>query len=254
MDLRGKVAIITGSTSGIGQAIAELFAEQGIKVIISGRDAERGLAVVQSIRLKGGEALFIQVDLSDEQAPKKLVLKTTEAWGRLDILVNNAALILNKPLEEVAAVDWDQLFAVNLRSTFFIVQAALPWLTESKGCVLNIGSVNSWENCRHNFVYDCLKAALNHLTRGLSLELRDRGIRVNALLPGGTETPNLHKWMEQYIGDETQAQERLKKEVQKGFVADPRKIAEGALMLVNGQSDWINGSIIAIDGGLHIGQ
>jgi NAD(P)-dependent dehydrogenase (short-subunit alcohol dehydrogenase family) len=109
-------------------------------------------------------------------------------------------------------------------------------------------------NARNNFIYDCLKAALNHLTRGLSMDLRGSGVRVNALLPGGTETPNLLKWLDQVTGDNEQSLQRIEDVKKLGLVATPEQIAQGVLLLCLPEASWINGSLIPIDNGFHIGK
>ncbi|MBO9608823.1 MAG: SDR family oxidoreductase [Paenibacillaceae bacterium] len=252
MTLVGKTAIVTGSTSGIGEAIAEKLAGRGVKVAVTGRDETRGRQVAERLQAQGGEAIFVRADLSDPAAPERIVAAAAAAWGRIDIVVNNAALISNKPLEQVVHGDWDSLFTVNLKSAFFVVQAALPYLTASRGCVINVGSTNSLRNSRDNLVYDTMKAALNHMTRGLAMELKDRGIRVNALLPGGTVTPALTRWLETYTGSAEEGRRMLDKELGEGIVALPEQIADGVLMLADERSSWINGAAIPIDGGAHL--
>jgi NAD(P)-dependent dehydrogenase (short-subunit alcohol dehydrogenase family) len=253
MSVKGKSVIVTGSTSGIGQSIAEKLAANGAKVTVSGRDEHRGASIAAAIRASGGEAAFVRADLSYPEAPDMLVAGALEAWGRIDIVVNNAALVLNKPLEQLNHGDWDSLFAVNLKGAFFVVQAALPQLVENKGSVINVGSTNSLVNSRDNLVYDTMKAALNHMTRGLAMELRSRGVRVNALLPGGTVTPALMRWLETYTGSEEEGRIMLDKELNAGMVALPEQIADGVLMLADDRSAWINGAAIPIDGGVHLG-
>ena len=248
IDLQGKVALITGSTSGIGAAAASTLAQHGVKVTITGRNKEQGNKLMEDIRSSGGDALFIPSDLTDPNVPARLVQETVQYWNRLDIVVNNAAMTCNKPLEAVTNADWDELFQLNVKAAFFIVQAALPWLELQRGVVLNISSINSWVNASNNFIYDSLKAALNHLTRGLALDLIHRGVRVNALMPGGTHTPMLHQWIEQkFSGDEVdRTMEHLKND---RFVAAPQQIADIIVLMCSERSSWINGAEIPADGG-----
>jgi NAD(P)-dependent dehydrogenase (short-subunit alcohol dehydrogenase family) len=247
-DLQGKVALITGSTSGIGAAAASALAQHGVKVTITGRNKEQGEKLVEEIRAADGQAIYIQSDLTHRDAPTQLVQETVKYWDRLDIVVNNAAMTCNKALEAVTNADWDELFQLNVKAAFFIVQAALPWLEQRRGVVLNVSSINAWVNADNNFVYDCSKAALNHLTRGLALDLIHRGVRVNALMPGGTHTPMLHQWIEQKFSTE-QAQETIEQLRKDPFVAAPKQIAELVVLLCSERSSWINGAEIPADGG-----
>lgn len=247
-DLQGKVAIITGSTSGIGKAAALTLAGYGVKVVISGRDLTRGEEVVAEIVRNGGSALFVIADLADEDAPERLVSAGVEAWERIDIVINNAALTCNKSLENVNHEDWNRLFAVNVKAAFFIVKAALPWLKLNNGNVINVSSINRLINIPDNLIYDVMKAALNHMTRGLSLDLRKMGIRVNAIMPGGTATPMLTEWLERVLPTSD-----ISKIEEQENVASPQKIADVIVFLCSEKSGWINGAEIPLDGGYFLG-
>jgi NAD(P)-dependent dehydrogenase (short-subunit alcohol dehydrogenase family) len=249
-----KVVIVTGSTSGIGEAAARKFASQGARVLVTGRSAERGQRIVSEIRDAGGEALFAEGDLGKESTPGQLVDQAVEAWGRVDVIVNNAALVCNKPLEQIRHEDWDRLLQVNVKAGFFLVQAALPWLRASRGCVVNVSSINGQLNDRNNLVYDVMKAALNHMTRGLSLELRNDGIRVNALLPAGVATPLLDLWLEQALGDKQKAKETAIELYEAPNVGKPGQIADAIVFLASEQASWINGALVPIEGGFSIGH
>lgn len=249
-----KVVIVTGSTSGIGEAAARKFAIEGARVLVTGRSADRGQKIVAEILDAGGEALFAEGDLSAESTPVRLVDKAVEAWGRVDVIVNNAALVCNKPLEQIRHEDWDRLLQVNVKAGFFLVQAALPWLRAAKGCVINVSSINGLLNDRNNLVYDVMKSALNHMTRGLSLELRNDGIRVNALLPAGVATPLLDHWLEQALGDKQKAHEIAASLYEAPNVGKPGQIADAIVYLASDKASWINGALVPIEGGYSIGH
>lgn len=248
-DLRGKVAVITGSTSGIGRAAAIALASHGVKVTVSGRDRERGEQVVAEIAVTGGEAIFVQVDLLEARAPETLIEDTVRQWGRLDIVINNAALICHKKLDQVTHEDWDRLFAVNVKSGFFVVSQALPWLKKNGGSVINVSSINRLINVPNNIVYDTMKAALNHMGRGLSLELRANGIRVNTIMPGGTDTPLLDDFFRQ-INAKNGTSEQIERPPN---IASSRQIADVLIFLASDSSSWINGTEIPVDGGYFLG-
>ncbi|MFC0328977.1 SDR family NAD(P)-dependent oxidoreductase [Paenibacillus sepulcri] len=252
MSVQGKAAIITGSTSGIGQAAAEALARHGAKVLVSGRDQARGEEIARSITESGGEAHFVKADLADRDAPARLVHEAAGRWGTIDIVVNNAALVCNKPVEEIVHEDWDRLLNVNLKAPFFLIQAALPWLRESRGSVINISSINGIRNDNNNLVYDTIKAGLNHMTQGLALDLRTAGIRFNALMPGGVATPLLNQWFRQFTVNPEDA-DRLAEAAKHGpHVGTPRQIADAVLYLAGSRSSWVNGAVIPIDGGYHL--
>ncbi|SFS55441.1 SDR family NAD(P)-dependent oxidoreductase [Paenibacillus sp. BC26] len=252
--LHNKTAIITGSTSGIGEATAYKLAELGAKVLVTGRDPERGSKVAAEIIGQGGEALFVQADLSDPSVPGKLVQAAISQWGRLDIVVNNAALVCSKPLAEVTHQDWDRLFAVNVKAGFFLIQAALPYLRETQGAVVNVSSINGEINAHDNLVYDTMKAALNHMTRGLAFELRKEGVRFNALLPAGVATPLLEQWLQQKLGDPEAAKQAADRSYDDPRVGKPEQIASAVAFLVSQESSWVNGALIPIEGGFTLGN
>ncbi|MDG0791819.1 SDR family oxidoreductase [Cohnella ginsengisoli] len=253
LDWQGKTAIVTGSTSGIGKAVAEKLAAHGMRTVVHGRNREAGETTAAGIRAAGGEALFVQADLLDPEAPGKLVDTAVSAWGRVDCIVNNAALVCNKPIADIRHEDWDRLFFVNLKTPFFLVQRALPWLAQNKGTVVNVGSINGTLNKPDNVIYDAIKASLNHMTRGLALDLRDRGIRVNTLMPGGVATPLIDQWFHQMYDDPAVAQRLADEEKAKPFMGAPEQIADAVLYLCGGGASWINGAVIPIDGGYNIG-
>jgi 3-oxoacyl-[acyl-carrier protein] reductase len=196
MSFKDKVAIVSGSTSGVGKAVAEKLANEGVKIIVTGLDKQNGKDITDTIITNGGEAAYINVNLMDLGSPNILVEKAIEKWNQLDFVVNCAALICNKEIEAVTHDDWDRLFAINLKAPFFLIQAALPWLKQSKGSVINISSINALINSPNNVVYDTLKAALSHMTRGLALDLKEFGIRFNSIMPAGIATPLLENWFE----------------------------------------------------------
>lgn len=251
--LSGKTAVITGSTSGIGKAVAETLAQQGVRVAVHGRDAGRGEQMAADIRKHGGEAMFLQADLLDPQAPAQMVSRIVRDWGRIDFVINNAALVCNKTLEEIRDEDWNDLLAVNLKAPFFLIQAALPWLKENRGAVVNVSSVNGIRNKPNNLIYDTIKAALNHMTQGLALDLREAGVRCNALMPGGVATPLINSWFRQFTENPEEAERLAEQEKSRPFMGTPQQIADAVLYLCSGQSSWINGAVIPIDGGFHIG-
>lgn len=252
-DLTGQAAIVTGSTSGIGQAVAEALARRGARVTVTGLDRASGERIVEAIGQAAGQAMFIEADLTDPRAPERLAAETADRWGRIDIVVNNAAMVCSRPVERIAHEDWDALLQVNLKAPFFLVQAALPWLKRSRGTVVAVSSINGIRNDRNNLVYDTIKAALNHMTQGLALDLREAGIRCNAVMPGGVATPLLNQWYGQLLADPVEAEKRAEAAKRAPNVADPRQIADAVLYLCSAGASWLNGAVIPVDGGFHLG-
>jgi NAD(P)-dependent dehydrogenase (short-subunit alcohol dehydrogenase family) len=248
-DFKGKVAIITGSTSGIGEAAALALGTYGAHVTVTGNEERNGLQTVREIIAAGGDAIFVHADLSDPSAPGEIVRQTTERWGRIDYLVNNAAVTCNKPLEEVRHEDWDRLVEINMKAPFFMIQAAVPWLQQTKGRILNVSSINKVKNGRNNVIYDATKAALNHMTRGLALDLLPTGIRVNTIMPGGTATPLLKAAFDKKYSDPEEASRMFEQTIQNDIVADPRQIADVIVLMLSEQAAWLHGIELQADGG-----
>jgi NAD(P)-dependent dehydrogenase (short-subunit alcohol dehydrogenase family) len=252
-DLTGNVAIVTGSSSGIGRATATALAAAGCRVVVHGREPDDVEGVAAELIDQGFDAIYVGADLtSPASAAKRLADAARSRWGRIDILVNNAAAIMHRPIADLGEHDWASLYAVNVYAPFFLVQECVPDLTVTRGCVIMISSTNALQVNRDNLVYDSSKAALNHLAQALALELREAGIRINTLMPGGTETPSLRRWARDVAGDG--AERLIAESASAGKLATPSQIAEGVLMLASGQADWINGAVIAIDGGYRLGD
>jgi NAD(P)-dependent dehydrogenase (short-subunit alcohol dehydrogenase family) len=195
MTLQDKVCLITGSTSGIGHGIATYFAQLGAKVLVHGRDAERGAENVERLRKvalavsSGGEADFAQGDLSDEAACRALVRRTVERFGQIDVLVNNAADTSRGTIESQSIESWDHIFATNVRAPFVLMQEAVVHMRPRRsGSIINIGSVNAYIGEPKLCAYSASKGALMTLTRNTASYLNQYRIRVNQLNVGWTLT------------------------------------------------------------------
>lgn len=190
--LSGKVALITGAGGGIGRALAVQLAEQGANLALCGRDEAKLRESAHLAEARGAEALVLPGDLSDPACPFASVQRAVERFGRLDILVNNAGEALSKPFGEVTLAEYDRLMAVNARAPFLMCQAALPHLRETKGSILNIGSVVSHKGYPLQSVYSASKHALLGFSKALANEVYKDGIRVHVLSPGGVRTGMVH--------------------------------------------------------------
>ena len=242
-----RVAIITGATTGLGAASAELFARSGFRVLATALSDHDGF--IAKLQAQNLEISFFPADLRDAQnSAKAIVERSIQLYGQIDVVVNCAARISHKPVVEVEEADWDEIFAVNLKAPFFIAQMAFPHLAKTKGCIINISSTNAWRVDLKNQLYDSLKAALNHLTKGLALEFREAGVRVNAIMPGAMRTPLIDEWLKLYLGRAAQGAD-----LQGANVATPQMVASVILGLASEEMRWINGAEIPVDGGFHLG-
>ena len=244
----GKVAFVTGATSGIGQACAIAFANAGAKVVGVGRKTEALNDVEQQIRETGAEVLTIQADLSEVQEAERAVKRALEVFGGIDILVNAAGHLSNGTIENTSLEAWDDMMDVNVRAVFQLMQKALPSLIERRGNIVNVSSVTGLRAFPGVLAYCVSKAALDQLTRCASLELAAKGVRVNAVNPGVVVT-QIHK--RGGMNDDAYAAflEHSKTTHPLGRTGRPEEIADLILFLASERASWITGATYSIDGG-----
>lgn len=243
--LEGKVAIVTGSTSGIGEAIVKMFAVEGAKVIISGRSIEKGKKIEKYINENNGTGKFIQCDTSNEDDIKKIIELTIKEFGKIDILVNNAGLFFTGNLEELESEKWDEMFDINVRGYFLMSKYAMPYLIKSSsGVVLNNASVAGLHSYAsgQSYAYSSSKAAVIQLSRILALNYGKYGVRVNSICPGIIQTPI-------FGGRDISASNEKIPLHRVGVVED---VANIACFLVSSEASYITGAVIPVDGGLSL--
>ncbi len=243
MKLKDRVAIVTGSTSGMGRAIAKKFAQEGAKVVVTGRNEERAKAVVDDIRAEGGEAVYVIVDTSNTDDCKVLLDKTLEEYGTVDILVNNAGMLSMAPLAEVSREEWEKVFNVNVNAALYLTQLVAPIMKEKgKGVIVNTASVASFA-AHHGFAaYVSSKHAMAGLSKSMAWELGPE-IRVNAIAPG-----LIHTAMVDSIGG-VEALQFMIDACPMKRAGQPEDIANVALFLASDDSSFIDGQVIKVDGG-----
>jgi NAD(P)-dependent dehydrogenase (short-subunit alcohol dehydrogenase family) len=248
--LAGKVAVITGAASGIGKASAHTFAREGARVMVVDIDSERGNKAVAEIRQQGGDAVFECANVSSEAEVKISIDRAAERWNRLDILFNNAGIVLVKALEETSETEWDRLMSINLKAVFFAVKHAVPHMRRNGGgVILNTGSIGSMTGQLGTPAYIASKGAVALITKSLALDYGRDNIRVNCLCPGITDTPMLREHMGHGTVGEANIRTRLAR-VPLGAILAPEDIARAALYLVSDDSLGVTGITHIVDGGL----
>ena len=250
MKLSGRVAIVTGAASGIGRASALAFAAEGAMVLVADIDERGGQETVARILERGDEAVFARVDVSSEAEIKGMTADTVATWGRIDILFNNAGIVLVKPLEETTEDEWDRLMSINVRAAFFAIKHVVPHMRRGGGgAILNTGSIASFTGQVGTPVYTASKGAIALLTKSLALDYGRDGIRVNCLCPGITDTPMLREHLGHGAEGEARIQARLAR-VPSGEILQPEEVARAALYLVSDDSAGVTGIMHVVDGGL----
>jgi NAD(P)-dependent dehydrogenase (short-subunit alcohol dehydrogenase family) len=247
-ELTGKVAIVTGATSGIGLATALRFVEAGARVALIGRNGQTLQKVAKEIQKKGGEALPIRADVTVQPIAKRIIARTVEHFGGLDVLVNAAGHIANGTIENTPLAGWDAMMNVNLRAVFNLMQQAVPQLAERRGNIVNVSSVTGLRAFPGVLAYCVSKAGLDQLTRCAALELAPRGVRVNAVNPGVVVT-EIHKRGGMSEKDYAAFLEHSKTTHPIGRVGEAREVAELILYLASERAAWITGATYSIDGG-----
>jgi NAD(P)-dependent dehydrogenase (short-subunit alcohol dehydrogenase family) len=240
-DLTGRVAIVTGGTRGIGLAIAQGFVDAGAKVAVASRKADACRDVAASL---GGSAIGVPTHLGELDALRELVSRTVEEFGRLDVIVNNAATAVSQPVGEFTPDAWAKVMDVNLRGPVFLVQEALPYLDQSPcASVVNVISAGAFLFSLPTAMYSGAKAGLMSLTRSMAAGLAPRGIRVNALAPGSVDTD-----MVRNTGPESM--QRMANASLMKRIADPWEMVGPAVFLASDASSFMTGQVVLVDGGL----
>jgi len=249
MRLKDKVAVITGGTSGIGEASAILFSREGACVAITGRNVERGKAVVKRIRHEGGEAIFVRSDVSVAKDCRHTVDQTIKAFGGIDILFNNAGMFYPQTAIECSEKEWDEQIDINLKGTFLMSKSVLPAMIErGRGVIINNASGWGIVGGDRAVAYCASKGGVVLMTKAMAIDHGRRGIRVNCICPGDVETPMLSadakmrgmKWTDYIAGCSNRPM---------GRVGTVEEIAKAVLFLASDDSSFMTGAALVVDGG-----
>jgi len=238
MRFTDKVCVVTGGGSGIGRAACVRFAAEGGKVCVVDLNEAHGNETVQAITQAGGESIFAKTNVADSPAVQAAIKVILEKWGKVDVVVNDAAMMTFSPLVDTLEEDWERVMGVNLRSVFLFCKYAVPHMPEG-GAIVNISSVHAHETTKNVVPYATSKGGMEAFTRGFSEELADRKIRINCIAPGAVNTPML--WNNPNVKSGAEKVE--------GAIGEPDDIAAAILFLASDEARFITGTTLVVDGG-----
>lgn len=245
-----RVALITGGTTGLGRAISLEFAKSKAQIVISGRREDEGKKTVEMVKDLGSQAIFIKSDISNEENVKDLFSRIFQIYGRLDFAVNNAGIIgKNKLINQYTEEEFNEVMNINVKGVWNAMKyETLEMIKNKKGSIVNISSVSGMIGFPFNSIYSASKHAVNGLTKSAALEFGHKGIRINAICPGGIKTDMLENIFEG-TGKPLESKENMIKLHSLRRLALPEEIAKSVVWLCSDDSSFVHGAIIPIDGG-----
>lgn len=242
---KNKVALITGATSGIGESTAKAFAKEGASVVLVGRNIEKGKNIEQEIISTGAKATFIQCNVSNSEEVQKMVEKAVETFGKIDILFNNAGVMLQSmEIEKMPLEDWQKTMDINLTGTFLVSKYAKPYIVKEKGNIINNASIAGLQHyaAGRSYAYSASKAAVIQFSHQMAKNYGEEGVRVNCICPGIVDTPILGD-RDRSVYAESVPLKRL---------AKPEDIAKVVMFLASEEANYLTGVVLPIDGGVSL--
>lgn len=250
MRLKDKVALITGAGSGIGRASAIRFAQEGARVVVVDWKPQGGQETVAKIRAQGGEAIFVEADVSRDEDARRMIQTAVRTYGGLHVLFNNAAIQVFGTLPDTSEADWQRVMDVNLKGVYLGCKYAIPqMIAQGGGSIINMSSALGLVGDPDLPAYGATKGGILAMTRSMAQAHGRQGIRVNAICPGDVETPIVEEYFA-HQPDPEEARRRIAAEYALGRIARPEEIANVALFLASDESSFITGTYIVVDGGL----
>jgi 3-oxoacyl-[acyl-carrier protein] reductase len=244
MRLKNQVAIITGGASGLGKEACLLFAEEGATVVIADMNEQQGQELVQQIEQKGGQSLFVHVDVGDNLSAEQMTKLVHQTFGKIDILINNAGITRDSMLAKMTKEQWDQVIRINLSGVFHCTHAVVPYMREKGyGRIISTSSIVGVNGNIGQTNYAAAKAGIIAMTKTWAKELGPKGITANAVAPGFIRTP-----MTSQVPDKVL--QMVQEKVPLKRLGEPRDIANAYLFLASPESSYVNGCVLAVDGGL----
>jgi glucose 1-dehydrogenase len=245
MRFADQVVIVTGGARGIGRACIDAFADEGAAVVVADIDEAGGREAADEVAAQGGRAVFVATDVGDAAQAQRLVDRTLETFGRLDVLINNAGIIKTAEFLEISEADFDAVLRVNLKGVFLVGQAAArAMVAQGKGAIVNMSSTNAVVAIPNQVPYATSKGAVNQLTKVMALALAEKGVRVNAIGPGSILTDIL-----KVVMNDEAARRRILSRTPLGRCGEPAEIARVALFLASDDASYLTGQCIYPDGG-----
>jgi L-fucose dehydrogenase len=252
MKLKDKVAIVTGSSKGIGEGIARVFSDEGAKVVVVSRHESEGEKMADELGKAKGRAIFVKTDVTSSESIQNMINKTIEVFGKLDILVNNAGYHISKNAEDTSEEEWEFIINTNLRSTFLCCKYSIPHLRKTKGNIINISSMAGMLGQMNATAYISSKGGQIAMTKGMALDLAPDGIRVNVICPGWIQTPLVDDWFSQQKDPEA-SRKAVFAYHPLGRIGTIEDCGKSALFLASDDSSFITGITLDIEGGITIG-
>lgn len=238
MRFTDKVCVVTGGGSGIGRAACQRFAAEGGKVTVVDLNAEHGNETVKMISGAGGEAIFAKANVGDSAEVQAAINATVDKWSKIDVIVNDAAMMTFTPLVDLPEADWEKVIGVNLRSVFLFCKYGVPHMPQGSA-IVNISSVHAHETTKNVVPYATSKGGMEAFTRGFSEELEDKKIRINCVAPGAVDTPML--WNNPNVKSGAEKIE--------GAIGKPEDLAAAICFLAADEARFVNGTTLVVDGG-----